>query len=308
MNKDKTVLIIFGPTASGKTKLAVEVAKAVGGDIVSVDSQQVYKELMIGTARPTIEEMSGVIHHLIGHVSVRDRYNVSRYLTDAEDVIQEILQSKRLPIVTGGTYMWIASMVDGFSPTPPADLKLRANLEERADSDGLDCLYEELKELDPQSAEKISPADRRRIIRSLEIITITGRPRSEVFREKIILPFDFLKVGITRPRQDLYRRINLRVDEMIENGLLEEIEMIIKDGLEPYVRDVMAHGYPALLDHLHGICTLDFALERMKTDTRRYAKRQLSFLSGREDFTVFNSPTTDDILEYLDTQGYQKRT
>ena len=297
---EKNALILFGPTASGKTTLAIEIAKLIGGEIVSVDSQQVYRELFIGTARPSTDEMEDIPHHLIGHVSVKDRYNVSKFLADAQSVIGDILSRGKRPLVTGGSYMWIACMIDGFSPTPPSNPKIRAELENRVSNEGLDSLYKELMNIDPESAERISSADKRRIIRALEIIKLTCKQRSEVFKVKTRLPYNFTKIAIKRPRQELYHRINRRVDAMVENGLLEEIQWIIDEGLEEYVREVRAHGYPPLLDYFHGVHSLDFALERMKTETRRYAKRQLSFLSGRDDFTVLDTSSADDILHWID--------
>ncbi len=293
------VIILVGPTASGKTALSIDIAKMIDGEIVSADSQQIYKELFIGTARPTEEEMMGIRHHLLGFVSVRDSYNVSKFLEDVEPVICEIQSRGKIPIVCGGSYMWIQSMVDGFSPTPEGDEKIRGELEQRARAEGLKILHDELKEIDPESAEKISENDERRIIRSLEIFELTGIPRSEIFKVKKKLPFEYILIGITRPREELYGRINNRVNEMIGLGLIDEVRDLKKNGLEEDVRRVRAHGYPPMLDYLAGKWGLEEALENMKMVTRRYAKRQLSFLRGRDDFMVFESPTVADILEFL---------
>ncbi len=291
------VVILYGPTASGKTSLAVELAERINGEVISADSQQIYKELFIGTARPTPDEMDGIPHHLIGHISVKEHYNVSKFLAEADVLIKEILDRGSIPIVCGGSYMWIQSLIDGFSPTPPADEVIRGKLFERVENEGLKKLHDELKKVDKASADKISENDTKRIVRSLEIYQITGKPRSEIFETKYRLPYEYINLAITRPRDILYGRINKRVDLMVEMGFLDEVKKLKDDGLEFDVRRVMAHGYPSVLEHLCGNWTLEEALDNMKMVTRRYAKRQLSFLRGRNDFHVFDSPKIEDLSD-----------
>lgn len=296
----KKAVVIFGPTASGKTSLSIDIALKLDAEIVSMDSQQIYKELFIGTARPTNEEMKGIPHHLIGHVSVREEYNVSRFLEEARDAIEGVISRGRLPIMCGGSYMWLMMALDGFSKTPPKSDEVRAELEELAKEKGTPYLHDMLAESDPESAEKISPNDLKRLVRALEIYKLTGKTRSEIFADRDPLPFDFAKFAILRPRDELYDRINTRVDDMVDAGLLAEVKDLVENGLEPDVRRVKSHGYPPLLDYFAGRMGLRDALDEMRLVTRHYAKRQLTFMRSRKDFVLLESPGAKNIIEILE--------
>lgn len=297
---EKHILAIYGPTASGKTDLAIKVAKKLGAQIISCDSQQVYEELFIGTARPTKAEMGGVKHYLIGHVSVRDEYNVARYIEDFAACADTIFALGKLPVVAGGTNMWLSSLLDGLSPAPPKDDTVRRGLEEFAAKNGPQKLHSQLIAIDQESALKIKPTDTKRIVRAMEIFIVSGRTRSDLFKEKVVLPYKFIPVGILRPIEEIYDRINERVDKMVEQGLLDEVKGLVEKGLEADVRRIKAHGYPALLDWANGHITLEEALEIMKTDTRHYAKRQMTFIRSRQDFTLFENATAEQIIEFLE--------
>lgn len=296
----KCILVIFGPTASGKTDLSIKLAKELGSQIISCDSQQVYHELFIGTARPTKEEMQGVKHYLIGHVSVTEEYNVARYIEDFAAVADTIFSLGKLPIVAGGTNMWLSSLLDGLSPAPPKDEAVRKNLEDFVTKNGPQKLHSQLIAIDQESALKIKPTDTKRIVRAMEMFLVSGKTRTELFKEKVFLPYTFIPVAITRPIEEIYDRINARVDKMVEAGLLDEVKGLVESGLEDDVRRIKAHGYPALLDWVHGVVTLEEALETMRMDTRHYAKRQMTFIRSRSDFTVFENAEKEMILQLME--------
>lgn len=298
--ENKCILVIFGPTASGKTDLSIKLAKTLGSQIISCDSQQVYHELFIGTARPTKEEMQGVKHYLIGHVSVREEYNVARYIEDFGAVADTIFSQKMLPIVAGGTNMWLTSLLDGLSPAPPKDDSVRKNLEDFVAKNGPQKLHSQLIAIDIDSALKIKPTDTKRIVRAMEMYLVSGKTRTELFQEREILPYKFIPVALTRPIDEIYERINARVDKMVENGLLDEVKGLVEQGLEEDVRRIKSHGYPALLDWIDGVTTLEEALEIMKLDTRHYAKRQMTFIRSRKDFAVFENAQPEMILQHLE--------
>lgn len=296
----KCILVIFGPTASGKTDLSIKLAKELGSQIISCDSQQVYHELFIGTARPTKEEMQGIKHYLIGHVSVTEEYNVARYIEDFAAVADTIFSLGKLPIVAGGTNMWLSSLLDGLSPAPPKDEAVRKNLEDFVTKNGPQKLHSQLIAIDQESALKIKPTDTKRIVRAMEMFLVSGKTRTELFKEKVLLPYTFIPVAITRPIEEIYDRINARVDKMVEAGLLDEVKGLVESGLEDDVRRIKAHGYPVLLDWVHGVVTLEEALETMRMDTRHYAKRQMTFIRSRSDFTVFENTEKEMILQLLE--------
>lgn len=296
----KCILVIFGPTASGKTDLSIKLAKELGSQIISCDSQQVYHELFIGTARPTKEEMQGVKHYLIGHVSVKEEYNVARYIEDFGAVADTIFSLGKLPIVAGGTNMWLSSLLDGLSPAPPKDDTVRKNLEDFVTKNGPQKLHSQLIAIDLDSALKIKPTDTKRIVRAMEMFLVSGKTRTELFKERVLLPYTFIPVAITRAVEEIYDRINARVDKMVEAGLLDEVKGLVENGLEDDVRRIKAHGYPVLLDWAHGIVTLEEALEVMRLDTRHYAKRQMTFVRSRKDFTVFENAEPEMILQLLE--------
>ena len=230
MQKNK-VIVICGPTASGKTALSIELAKQINGEIVSCDSMQIYKDMNIGTAKPTVEEMQGIKHYLIGYVSPEERYSVADYKADAKKAIKEIIEKGKMPIVVGGTGLYLDSLIYEIDyPEINFDEKYRKELEERVKKEGLNTLYEEAKKIDEKAVEKISVNDKKRILRILEIYKATGKTKTEQEKEsrKNEPEFNYKIYCLNMDREKLYEKINKRVDIMIKNGLIEEVKNIYK--------------------------------------------------------------------------------
>ena len=279
MNKRLTV--VAGPTASGKTALAIALAKRMSGEIVSADSMQVYDELMIGTARPSIEEMNGVPHHLIGHLPLTERYSVARYAADAKAVIERLQNNGVHPILCGGTGLYIQAVTENLAFSEEGgdeSLTLRKQLQADYATYGGEAMRKRLEEHDPETAARLHPNDQGRIVRALEVALLTGVPMSEWIRRSRLEPppYDTRMIVLDfHDRSVLYNRINQRVDIMLEQGLLEEAEAVLQS---PYAPTAMqAIGYKELAPYFSGVCTLDEAVENLKRETRRYAKRQLSW-------------------------------
>lgn len=225
------VIVICGPTASGKTALSIELAKKINGEIISADSMQIYEDMDIGTAKPSKEEMEGVKHHLIGHVSPEERYSVARYKKDAIKKIEEVLEKGKFPIIVGGTGLYVDSLVNWVEYDEiEIDLQYRDYLESLMEKEGLEYLYNKANEIDSKAMEKISKNDKKRIFRVLEIYHSTGKTKTEqeIESRKKDNPYDFRLFGINMEREKLYERINLRVDIMMNQGLVQEVENIVK--------------------------------------------------------------------------------
>ena len=274
------IIVIAGPTASGKTSLAIELAKKIDGEIIASDSMQIYKEMNIGTAKVTNEEMQGIKHYLIDFVSPDERYSVSDFKKDAENAIEEILAKGKTPIIAGGTGLYIDSLIYSINyPDMEFDEEYRKKLMKIADaSDGLNELYEEAKKIDPEAVEKISCNDKKRIIRILEIYKQTGRNKTEQERLSRLeeVKYDYKVFALNMDREILYERINQRVDKMINDGLVEEVKYI-KQKYDKYPTAMQALGYKEVVEYLDNIINYDEMIEKIKQETRRYAKRQLTW-------------------------------
>lgn len=284
MDKQK-VIVICGPTASGKTKLSIEIAKKINGEIVSADSMQIYKEMDIGTAKPTIEEMQGIKHYLLDFVSPDKRYSVADYKKDAINAIDEIIEKNKIPIVVGGTGLYINSLIYGIEyPEIEIDIKYRNELEKTADEpDGLRKLYEMAKKIDEEAIKNISPNDKKRICRVLEIYHSTGKTKTqqEIESRKNGPKYDYLIYGLNMDRDKLYDRINKRVDIMIQDGLIEEVKNVASKYKE-FPTAMQGLGYKEVLEYLNGDTTKEEMIEKIKMETRRYAKRQLTWFRRYE--------------------------
>lgn len=284
MDKQK-VIVICGPTASGKTKLSIEIAKKINGEIVSADSMQIYKEMDIGTAKPTIEEMQGIKHYLLDFVSPDKRYSVADYKKDAINAIDEIIEKNKVPIVVGGTGLYINSLIYGIEyPEIEIDIKYRNELEKTADEpDGLRKLYEMAKKIDEEAIKNISPNDKKRICRVLEIYHSTGKTKTqqEIESRKKGPKYDYLIYGLNMDRDKLYDRINKRVDIMIQDGLIEEVKNVASKYKE-FPTAMQGLGYKEVLEYLNGDTTKEEMIEKIKMETRRYAKRQLTWFRRYE--------------------------
>ena len=279
------ILAVVGPTASGKTAVAVELAKRLGGEVISCDSMQIYRRMDIGTAKPTREEMSGIAHHLIDAVEPDVPFSCAEYVMRAAQAAKEITARGKLPILCGGTGLYLDRFLCGEMEETQADEALRASLFAYAESEGIEALHARLLAVDPESAQAIHPNNVKRVVRALEIYEQTGIPKSEFDRRSQVVesPYDATVIGLFYPRREvLYERINRRVDIMLADGLLEETEKLMQEGVfEVNQTAAQAIGYKELLGYFDGNETLTEAAENLKTATRRYAKRQLTWFSAK---------------------------
>lgn len=279
------VIVICGPTASGKTALSIELAKKIDGEIISADSMQIYEDMDIGTAKPSKEETDGIPHHLIGYVSPEERYSVARYKKDAIKKIDEVLQRGKYPIIVGGTGLYVDSLVNWVEYDDiKIDLKYRGKLEKLAEEQGLEFVYDKAMQVDPEAMKKISKNDKKRIFRVLEIYNATGKTKTEqeIESRKKENPYNFKIFGINMEREKLYERINLRVDIMIKQGLVQEVESIIKK-YKGFPTAMQALGYKEVHEYLKGEVNEEEMIEKIKRESRRYAKRQITWFKRNEN-------------------------
>lgn len=275
---------VVGPTASGKTGLAVELALRAGGEVISADSMQIYKEMDIATAKPTKEEQKGVPHHLVDFLDVSERFSVAQYVELARACVQEVHSRGKLPVLVGGTGLYVSSLLNHVQfSEEESHPELRAKLEKRLLTEGGEALLEELRQFDPQSAERLHPNNGKRILRAIEIYQATGITMSEHLKRSRPKPSPY-RAGVIgldyRNRQTLYDRIDRRVDQMVEQGLLQEARQILSS---PYGQTAMnAIGYKELAPWIIGECPLNEAIAKLKQSTRRYAKRQLTWFRREE--------------------------
>ena len=280
------VIVIVGPTASGKTALSIELAKKIDGEIVSCDSMQIYKDMDIGSAKPTKEEMQGIKHYMIDIVAPNERFSVAEYKKQAESAIEEILSKGKTPIVVGGTGLYSDCLIYGIEyPEIQFDQEYRKKLEEQAETEqGLKELYNEAKKIDEKAIEKISENDKKRIIRILEIYHQTGKNKTELEIEsrKNEVKYNFKVFAINMDRQILYDRINKRVDIMIENGLIQEVEKLL-NKYNQFPTAMQGLGYKEVVEYLNKELTKEEMIEKVKQETRRYAKRQLTWFRKNKE-------------------------
>ena len=279
------VFAVCGPTASGKTSLSVTLAKKLHAEVVSCDSMQIYRGMEIGTAKPTADEMQGVPHHLMGFQDPAEPFSVSDYVALAGKVIEDIRARGKNVLLVGGTGLYARSLLKAVPFTENSrDDEIRGNLEAEFAADGIEPLYARLKELDPEGAEGIHPNNMRRVIRALEYCMVTGEPFSKQAKDSkaVESPYEMLVLSF-RDRETLYGRINLRVEQMFADGLLKEAEDYFKRYGTPGQTSVQAIGYKELFPYFEGQCSLDEAKENIKRETRRYAKRQLTWFRREED-------------------------
>ncbi len=288
MNHLPEVIAIVGPTASGKTALSVALAKAIGGEVINGDAMQVYKELDIGTAKITEEEMDGIPHHLFDVKEPDEPFSVAEYQTEVRNWITDIRNRGKIPIIAGGTGLYVQSVLFDFRFTEDAaDLEVRQRLEQELEEKGADHMYAKLVAIDPVSAEKIHPNNHRRLVRALEIIEVTGKTKGD-HEEDVghAALYDHLIIGLEMDRDVLYERIGLRVDLMMEKGLLDEANTLWEQGIRG-IQSVQAIGYKELHQHIEGKLSLDEAVELIKKNTRNYAKRQMTYFRNKLDVDWF---------------------
>lgn len=281
------VLCVVGPTASGKTKMAVALARRFGGEVVSVDSMQIYRGMTIGTAAPTAEEMEGVPHHMIAVADPAESWSVARYCQAADGCIRDILARGRLPVLAGGTGLYLDALLRGtdFAPGQQGGT-VRLRLQQELEQQGGEAMLERLRAIDPETAARLHPRDEKRILRAMEVYEETGEPLSVHDRRSRETPprYEALTIGLCfREREEQRRRIDRRVDEMVEAGLLDEVRMLLQSGLPPTATALQAIGYKQFLAVTDGTATVEQAVEEVKLRSRQYAKRQLTWLRRRED-------------------------
>ena len=296
MPKQKVICIV-GPTASGKTSLGVKVGLHFGGEVISADSMQVYNNMPIASAAPTDEETMGVRHHLVGFLSPEQKFSVAEFINRANEAVDKVLKEGKLPIIVGGTGLYIDSLLQGVKFCDEDSSEIRKMLEEKAEKEGIEVLFEKLKALDPETAAKLHINDRKRIIRALEVYELHGKTLSELNMESKPYgePYDVLWIGITyADREKLYDRINLRGDKMLERGLLEEALVAYKG--EKGATSVQAIGHKEFFPFFAGEITLEEATERLKTETRRYAKRQLTWFRRNKNINWIFADETEDVF------------
>ena len=295
----KKVIVICGPTASGKTSLGIQIANLVNGEIISADSMQIYKDMDIGSAKPTIEERAQATHHLVDFVDPDRRYSVADFKKDAESKIKEILKKNKVPIIVGGTGLYVNSLIYNIQYNEvETDLEYRKLLESIDAKD----LYKMAEGIDPVALKKVASTDRKRISRILEIYHSTGKTKTELEKEsRHETEYDYKIFVLNMDRQKLYDRINLRVDLMIKDGLVDEVKRMLEKYSE-FPTAMQGLGYKEIVDYLNGNCLLDEAIEKIKLETRRYAKRQLTWFRSYDNATWIesgNPENTDIILNSL---------
>ena len=300
--------MICGPTASGKTGLSIELAKKMDGEIISSDSMQIYQDMNIGTAKPTIEEMEGIKHYLLDFVPPNQKYSVAQFKKDAVQAIETILQKGKVPIIVGGTGLYIDALTKNIEyPEIETDMNYRHELELEMKKEGLTKLYERAKQIDEQAMQTISQNDQKRIMRVLEIYHQTGKTKTQLEKESRMqpIPYHYLVFAIQMDRAILYERINIRVDKMIKDGLIEEVENLLKKYQE-FPTAMQGLGYKEVATYLKGECTKEEMIEKLKMETRRYAKRQLTwFRKDKEIQWIDGLKDRDENIEFIIKQ-YQE--
>ncbi len=295
------IIVICGPTGIGKTSTAIQLSQEFSGEIVSADSMQVYRKMDIGTAKPTQTEQELVPHHMINVVHPDELFDAAAFTKMADSIIRSIIQRNRLPFVVGGTGLYIKALIHGLFRTRPAETGVISRFRKESDQFGSEALHKQLAECDPQAAARIHPNDAFRIIRALEIFEATGRPISvhhdqHRFSEK---KYHALKIGISCERETLYDRINQRVDVMLDQGLLGEVEQLLKKGYSADLKSMQSLGYRHMTAYLAGKTTWDETVNTMKRDTRRYAKRQLTWFKADPEIKWYTKDRIEEIRKEI---------
>ena len=298
-----TLIVVVGPTGSGKSALAVELAKHYGAPIISTDSRQVYRGLGIGTAQPTVDELAAAKHYFIADREVEDNFNCGRYETEALALLEELFKTNRYVVAVGGSGLYVKALCEGMDSLPEADDEVRQMLKSRLESEGIDSLVEELRRLDPKYAEEVDLCNPARVMRGLEVCLTTGKPYSEQRSGAVAERwFNIVKIGTDMPRDVLYDRINRRVDMMINDGLVEEVRALMPLR---HLNSLQTVGYRELFDYFDGTATLEEAIELIKRNSRRYAKRQLTWFRRDEATEWFSPHDTEAIIKYIDRKILQ---
>lgn len=294
----KTLVVLLGPTAVGKTELSLKLAEHLKSPIISADSRQLYSELIIGTAAPTPEQLARVKHYFIGTLHLTDYYSAAQYEQDALSEMERLFQEHDKLLMTGGSMMYIDAVIKGIDDIPTVDEETRQMVKEHFEKDGLDVLAAELKMLDPEYYQIVDLKNHKRVVHALEICYMTGKTFTSFRKAEIKKrPFKILLIGLQRPREELFRRIGLRVDQMMADGLLEEVKSV---QLYRELNALNTVGYKEILKYLDGEWPLDMAVEKIKRNTRIYAKKQMTWFKKNENIKWFNPDDSEAIIEYID--------
>lgn len=296
-----TLIVVVGPTGSGKSALAVELAKHYGAPVISTDSRQVYRGLGIGTAQPTADELAAAKHYFIADREVEDNFNCGRYETEALALLEELFKTNRYVVAVGGSGLYVKALCEGMDSLPEADDEVRQMLKSRLESEGIGSLVEELRRLDPKYAEEVDLCNPARVMRALEVCLTTGKPYSEQRSGTVAERwFNIVKIGTDMPRDVLYERIDRRVDMMVEAGLVEEARTMYP---KRELNSLQTVGYREMFDYFDGTITLAEAIELVKRNSRRYAKRQLTWFRRDEEIGWFAPTELEKIIEFIDSKS-----
>ena len=294
---NKHLIVLAGPTASGKTATAIKLAKAFDAEIISADSRQFYKELSIGTAAPTADELAQVKHHFVHNLSIEDKYDVADYEKDVLSYLKQYFKTKDVAVMTGGSGLFIDAVCNGLDSIPDISDEIRAKVTKMLEEGGIEALQKEVEKVDNEYYQIVDKQNPRRLQRALEVYYQTGQPYS-TFRQGNPAKRDFniIKLAILWDRDKLIERINKRVDLMMEQGLLDEVKSVYP---KRHLNSLNTVGYKELFDYLDGKCTMEQAVEQIKINTRQYAKRQMTWLRKRNDYQWFTAEQTDDMVAYV---------
>ena len=296
--KRGTLIVVVGPTGSGKSALAVKLAQHYNAPVISTDSRQVFRNMAIGTAQPTAEELAAAKHYFIADREVEDDFNCGKYEVEALALLERLFAENRYVVAVGGSGLYIQALCEGMDSLPEADDALRAELKARLASEGLEMLADELRRLDPKYAEEVDIQNPARVMRALEVCITTGRPYSEQRVGKVAeRPFNIVKVGTDMSRDVLYERINRRVDMMVEQGLVAEAMAMYP---KRHLNALQTVGYRELFEHFDGNCSLEEAIELIKRNSRRYAKRQLTWFRRDESTGWYSPDDIEGVVAFID--------
>lgn len=293
------VVVIVGPTCSGKTYLSLKLAELLDGEIISADSRQIYKLLNIGTAKPSADQLKKVIHHFVDELNPDADFNASKFAENAEDIFADLVEQNKIPIVVGGSGLYIKALIDGITESADTNNELRQELLAQRQKFGDDFLYAELKKVDKISADKMLPQNWKRVMRALEVYRLTGDPIwHHHSSHKRISRFQYRQIGLMWDRKTLYNNIEVRVDEMIESGLVDEVKLILNCGYDKNINSLNTVGYKEIIQYLDNEISIERAVELIKRNTRRYAKRQMTWFNAdkRIDWIQISSVKDLDLL------------
>ena len=302
--KRGTLIVVAGPTGSGKSALAVRLAQYYNAPIISTDSRQVFRGLAIGTAQPTAEELAAATHYFIADREVEDDFNSGRYEAEALALLERLFEDNEYVVAVGGSGLYIQALCEGMDNLPEADKTVREALQQRLKSEGLEALVAELRERDPEYAAKVDINNPSRVMRALEVCIVTGRTYTEQrIGQKAERSFNIVKIATDMPRDVLYDRINRRVDMMVADGLVEEARAV---HLKRHLNSLQTVGYREMFDYFDGTISLDEAIELIKRNSRHYAKRQMTWFRRDAEFAWFSPSDIEQIIEYINAKGFAK--